>query len=120
MAYTYAILDVSPACYREIRAKLEEAGYGHAFHENDSDEVIDMHGIALRASKAVMHCNTCGWWIPFIDRDRSYHGDCALFECRNKEQVHRESKLVVTRTGTGEATAVTCADFGCVQWKPCQ
>jgi hypothetical protein len=48
MSYTYVILDVSPAAYAEIRAKLEAAGYGHAFHREDDGEVIDMHGIALR------------------------------------------------------------------------
>jgi len=42
---TYAILDVSPATYEEIRAALETAAYGHAFSESG---VIDMSGIALR------------------------------------------------------------------------
>jgi hypothetical protein len=45
--YTYAVLDVSAAVYDEIRAKLEMAGYEHAFHEDDGKVVIDMHGIAL-------------------------------------------------------------------------
>lgn len=47
-SHTYAILDVSPAVYAEIREKLKAAGYDHAFHEDDAREVIDMHGIALR------------------------------------------------------------------------
>lgn len=46
---TYAILDVSPATYREIRAKLVAAGYDHAFHVDEQGEAIDMSGIALRA-----------------------------------------------------------------------
>lgn len=56
MTYTYAILEVSPATYREIEKKLKEAGYDHVFHA-DSDEggqtriVIDMHGIALAKKK---------------------------------------------------------------------
>lgn len=49
MSYTYAILKVSPATYAEIQAKLEAAGYGHAFHDQADGPVIDMHGIALQA-----------------------------------------------------------------------
>jgi hypothetical protein len=41
--HTFAELDVSPSAYDEIRAKLEEAGYEHAF----IGSVIDMHGIGL-------------------------------------------------------------------------
>lgn len=47
MSYTYALLEVSPAVYAEIREKLQAAGYEHAFDRNDDREVIDMHGIAL-------------------------------------------------------------------------
>jgi hypothetical protein len=46
--YTYALLDVSAAAYREIREKLEAAGYQHALHEDDGVIVLDMHGVALR------------------------------------------------------------------------
>lgn len=78
MTHTYAILDVSPEAYAEIRAKLEEAGYQHAFHTRvrDGEEVIDMHGIALRADDALgaaprvvgmddpetVFCKRCGEW----------------------------------------------------------
>lgn len=48
MTYTYAVLDVSREAYDEIRGKLEAAGYQHAFH----DDLIDMHGIALKAGAA--------------------------------------------------------------------
>lgn len=48
MTYTYAVLEVSPAAYEEIREKLVKAGYQHAFHEDRTHgPVIDMHGIAL-------------------------------------------------------------------------
>ena len=47
--YTYAVLPVSPDVYREIRERLEAAGYEHAFHQGGDGEVIDMHGIALRS-----------------------------------------------------------------------
>ncbi len=48
---TYALLEVSPAAYAEIRAKLMAAGYEHAFHVDERGEAIDMHGIALSADK---------------------------------------------------------------------
>lgn len=59
--------------------------------------------------------STCRWWKPHSTR--GVLGDCQLFECRNKEQVHFESKLIVTRTISGEATIVTYDDFGCVQFE---
>jgi hypothetical protein len=47
--HTYVILPLSPTAYREIRAKLIAAGYGHAFHGVDTpEELIDMHGIAIQ------------------------------------------------------------------------
>jgi hypothetical protein len=49
MTHTYAVLEVSPAAYAEIREKLDAAGYDHAFDSHSGAEVIDMHGIALRA-----------------------------------------------------------------------
>jgi hypothetical protein len=44
MTHTYALLEVSPAVYEEIAAKLREAGYSHAFNVQGE---IDMHGIGL-------------------------------------------------------------------------
>lgn len=49
MTYTYAVLEITPCAYKEIREKLAEAGYSHAFHREDGREVTDMHGIALTA-----------------------------------------------------------------------
>jgi len=49
MTYTYAVLDVPRAVYAAVRALLDAADYGHAFHADKEGEVIDMHGIALRA-----------------------------------------------------------------------
>ena len=45
--HTYALLQVSPAAYAEIRDQLKAAEYEHAFHKDDGREVIDMHGLAL-------------------------------------------------------------------------
>lgn len=45
MTYTYVVLEISDAAYREIKQKLTDAGYEHAFH----DDVIDMHGIAVQS-----------------------------------------------------------------------
>jgi len=53
MSHTYALLEVSPAAYAEIAAKLREAGYDHAFGD---DGAIDMHGIALVKAKAKGVC----------------------------------------------------------------
>jgi hypothetical protein len=48
VTHTYAVLRISKATYDEIKKKLEEAGYDHAFHDDgDGDVLIDMHGIAL-------------------------------------------------------------------------
>jgi hypothetical protein len=44
---TYVLLEVSPAAFAEVRAKLKDAGYDHALHREDGRETIDMHGIAL-------------------------------------------------------------------------
>lgn len=48
--YTYAILEVSEATYKEIYDKLKAAGYTHAFDDRKGGEtpVIDMHGIGLQ------------------------------------------------------------------------
>ena len=45
MSHTYAVLKVTKRAYQEIRAKLEQAGYDQAFHDN---EIVDMHGIAIQ------------------------------------------------------------------------
>ena len=49
MTHTYAVLDVPGAVYAAVRALLDRASYQHAFHADDDGELIDMHGIALRA-----------------------------------------------------------------------
>lgn len=48
---TYTLLEVSPAAYEEISKALRNAGYDHAFHDDeDRGTVVDMHGIALAKS----------------------------------------------------------------------
>ena len=54
MTYTVVIMEVSQQAYDEIRAKLEEAGYQHAIHDEPDKEWsnrLDMHGIALAVKK---------------------------------------------------------------------
>jgi len=46
--YTYAVLELSPAAYREISEKLKAAGYEHAFQDGPGGEVIDMNGVAVK------------------------------------------------------------------------
>jgi hypothetical protein len=48
--YTYAILEVSEACYREIADRLRMAGYESCFEKDGNKIVIDMHGIALASA----------------------------------------------------------------------
>jgi hypothetical protein len=47
--HTYAVLEISPEAFAEIHAKLEAAGYQHAFGTDDGQPCIDMHGIAVKA-----------------------------------------------------------------------
>jgi hypothetical protein len=48
MTHTYAVLEISREAFDEIAAKLQAAGYQHAFHKDDGETVVDMHGIALK------------------------------------------------------------------------
>jgi len=43
--HTYVEMEISQTAYDEIAAKFREAGYDHVFMK---DEVMDMHGIALK------------------------------------------------------------------------
>lgn len=45
---TFAILDLSHSAFLEIKSKLEDAGYQHAFTKLDGRPAVDMHGIAVR------------------------------------------------------------------------
>ncbi len=47
MSHTFAVLDISPQAFAEIKRKLIIAGYDHSIQQLDASEVIDMHGIAL-------------------------------------------------------------------------
>ncbi len=47
--HTYATLEISQSAFDEIKAKLEVAGYQHAFHQDGDKLLIDMHGIAVHA-----------------------------------------------------------------------
>ena len=48
MTHTFAVMQVSKAAYAEIKRKLEEAGYEHAFTRTTKHgDVLDMSGIAL-------------------------------------------------------------------------
>jgi hypothetical protein len=47
MTYSYAIMNVSEACYNEIKARMEAAGCQHAINDGE----LDMCGIALAKEK---------------------------------------------------------------------
>ncbi len=52
MTHTYVLMELSPAAYDEIAAKMRAAGYDHTFnHEGE----IDMHGIAVTRCPATLH-----------------------------------------------------------------
>jgi len=47
--HTFAVLELSPAAFNEIKTKLEAAGYEHAFIKEQGEPlVIDMHGIGVK------------------------------------------------------------------------
>lgn len=56
--HTYAELGLSQTAYDEIKRKLADAGYQHAFME---DGAIDMHGISvtLEHNPAPGHASDC-------------------------------------------------------------
>jgi len=87
VTHTYAILDVSSAAYEEIRQKLAEAGYEHAFNDDgDGRECIDMHGVALRSEPSPEATKDVGLppeWrtvLPQLQRierqPAGHNGDC--------------------------------------------
>lgn len=48
--YTFVVLEVSEAAYKEIADALRKAGYDHVFTREsvpNGKEVIDMNGLAL-------------------------------------------------------------------------
>lgn len=47
--YTFAIMEVSKETYEEIKRKMIEAGYDHAFVDMSDGPIIDMHGIGIQA-----------------------------------------------------------------------
>jgi hypothetical protein len=49
--HTFVVLEISQAAFDEIKAKLEAAGYQHAFNEDEDGLKIDMQGIAVAAEK---------------------------------------------------------------------
>ena len=51
--HTFTVLRISRPAYDEIRAKLEKAGYDHAFIEQNGEILIDMDGIALGGRRPV-------------------------------------------------------------------
>jgi hypothetical protein len=45
--HTFAKLEISQVAFDEIRLKLLRAGYEEQCHNEDGEELIDMHGIAI-------------------------------------------------------------------------
>lgn len=79
MSYTYVTMDVSARAYAEIRAKMLEASYDHALHEDDGAECIDMHGLALKSlpaepAPAQARCSDCHFWNALDEFDKTQGG----------------------------------------------
>lgn len=89
MTHGYSILELSRPAFDEIRRKLKEAGYEHAF---EGEDTIDMHGIAVQDSDDGL-CKTCKHW----EKD----GTCIMLAV----VIEKPVKLK------------TPANFGCVQWE---
>lgn len=100
--HTFATLELTPAAYNEVRAKLVEADYHHAFHE---DGLIDMHGIAIaptkRDEKPKRELETIN------DQLVSAQGDAILVlmpkNRMTKEQAMRQAAWLVALAGGREA-----------------
>lgn len=104
-------MTVSRATFNEVRAKLVDAGYPHAIH----DEVLDMYGIALEPEPedasaayekdALRHSQYCVWSLCDSDyleghcvhaaKDHDTDGHCLLCKCPQyggREVRHVEAK----------------------------
>lgn len=46
---TFALLDVSPEAYAEIRARLMASGHSDRVRTSGQDDVLDLSGIAVRS-----------------------------------------------------------------------
>lgn len=81
--HTFSILEISQAAYEEIKAKLIEAGYQHAILEEGGQEVIDLHGIAIKREvvESVDMKNVrrhCGHRAEYLHRDEKDDLRCTL------------------------------------------
>lgn len=72
MSHTYAVLQISKAAFDEIRGKLKEAGYEHAFDDAaEGGPVVDMHGVAVQAVPKTPESDPLtkqGWGFPTQSR----------------------------------------------------
>ena len=74
--HTFAVLQLSPEAFAEIKDKLEKAGYQDQFLNEGKGLMIDMHGIAMKEKpkkvvEAVPTVITCP--------ETAYCMDCSLF-----------------------------------------
>lgn len=79
MTHTYATLEISKPAYEEIRSKLKEAGYEHAFHD---DGLIDMHGIGIAVQEEVPGAKTVRERLaqPHVPHYCEHHDHCMIAE----------------------------------------
>ena len=124
--HTYVELDISPAAFEEIRAKLDAAGYGHVFHVERSGRLtIDMHGLGLvqeaeartpagprcprhgllKLARPAFYCEACEAEAQEVPRAGQVAGTCAW--CGHPLASH------VVTGGCIEPSCVTGGRCGC-------
>ena len=85
MTYTYAIMEVSQKTYDEIRAKLENAGYGDMI---DCKGNLDMHGIALN-----IELYACKAIAPEIMEEQLLAAGWRMWHNRPTEWIHPQGGM---------------------------
>lgn len=91
--HTFVELEVSPAAYREIRAKLLAADYGHCFDIGDREQTgtgpIDMTGIAVIPAPYT-RCGACGAVVREVGPG-NYECDCSSVNDQRTTETEEES-----------------------------
>lgn len=115
MSHTFAILELHPQAYLEIREKLLEAGYTHAVVTlGNEEEAIDMHGIGLQQAKTMYEVS------PGKFAEMSMSTDVPTLQklCRNSYAMYRmiHQRLTATRQRLRDAFEVQHPHAGDELW----
>jgi len=109
MTHTYAIAEVSSACYVEVKALVLEAGYTQAVHVDKGVTVLDMHGIALRENTLITNAEVAQkqrWYDDSLkafqemerERDAALRKiDFVVDACLRSREVEKSMQAVMLR-----------------------